>query len=255
MTWKFLYNNCKEQNNDIDRIVRTEKSCFMFYKAIYYIIVTSYGWWVLKDTDFLVPSLGGRKENVAGNMWNNFPVIEEKNNYNLRMFYIVIGGYHFSSIVILLMRQRKNDFMEMLVHHIATATLIVMSYLSNMVKGGSQLIWLHGWADITVSLLKAFSETSFNFGFVFFGLINLAIWPWSRFYAFVDVLYNGYITLIPQLDSVFKFNSEQDKAKTINFCHMVVGLHLCLLSLHIYWYGLQLALVCKIFQRAFFQKN
>jgi len=59
ITWQFFYDNCKERENEAVRLAKTQKSCDHFYKGFYFIIATVWGYIVMKDSNFLPPSILG----------------------------------------------------------------------------------------------------------------------------------------------------------------------------------------------------
>lgn len=59
LTYDFFYRTCKEKKDEELRISKTLKACNSFYKAIYYICVTIWGYYILRDQYFVPPMLLG----------------------------------------------------------------------------------------------------------------------------------------------------------------------------------------------------
>ena len=58
--WNFFYTYCKEKDDEELRIAKTKKACHSFYKGIYFVFVSIWGFLVLKDEKFLPPELLGK---------------------------------------------------------------------------------------------------------------------------------------------------------------------------------------------------
>jgi hypothetical protein len=59
LTWDFFYKVCKEKDDENLRIAKTTKACNSFYKAVYYICIVIWGYFVLNDQHYMPPSLLG----------------------------------------------------------------------------------------------------------------------------------------------------------------------------------------------------
>lgn len=59
LTWSFFYSYCKEKNNEKLRIGKTVKACNSFYKSLYFMLVTIWGYTVIKDEKYLPRALLG----------------------------------------------------------------------------------------------------------------------------------------------------------------------------------------------------
>ena len=66
----FFIPYCKEQKNLKEREMRSKKGCFSIYRTIYFIFAVAWGYIVLKDQDYLPPSLGGSGDLLNG--WKDF---------------------------------------------------------------------------------------------------------------------------------------------------------------------------------------
>ena len=72
LTWNIFYNICKEKKNEEIRRAKTLKACNSFYKGIYFIFATYWGYTVLKDTAVLPPMLLGKGSLTT--MHDNYPL-------------------------------------------------------------------------------------------------------------------------------------------------------------------------------------
>jgi hypothetical protein len=99
MYWGILYKYCKEQENENIRIFRTEKAARYLYKALFYFGNVVFAYCISKDTDFLIPQLGGKAENSINNIWRRYPVVDDDYSNSLKLYYLVSFGYHSSALL------------------------------------------------------------------------------------------------------------------------------------------------------------
>lgn len=89
-------------------------------------------------------------------------------------------AYHLGGVVVHFVTTRKNDFIEMGLHHIVTLYLFSGCYMCNAWEVGSVFAFLHDIADITTNIVKAFAETDYsNITAVIF-VIHMGIWFYTR---------------------------------------------------------------------------
>jgi len=162
VTWNWLYSRCKEKDDEIVRILKTKKSAHRLFGGIYFTFITTAGYIVLSKTDFLPPMLGGKKENIVANFWKDFPVMADPTYADsVKNYYLISLGYHCVSIVTLVsdhIKARRNDFVEMLLHHMITVSLFVMGYMTGISKMGAVTMFLHDIADIPTDFAKFSTE-------------------------------------------------------------------------------------------------
>ena len=71
-------------------------------------------------------------------------------------------GYHVGdTIVHTFFKERASNFNEMLLHHIATATLFFCCIYANQMGIGSVIAYLHDIADIFGNLVKCMTTTKY----------------------------------------------------------------------------------------------
>ena len=95
-------------------------------------------------------------------------------------------GYYFHSIVALLFEQRKKDFWQMMIHHVATSTLIILSWWISFFRIGSVILLLHDVADPWMEMAKMANytgrhaklcDTLFVVFTIAFGITRLLYYP------------------------------------------------------------------------------
>ena len=82
----------------------------------------------------------------------------------------------------------RNDFIEMMLHHIVTLFLYGFSYLINMTASGSVIMFLHDWADIFTSFVRCFSETTLT-ALTLTSTFGMTVsWAYTRLIIFPQVI-------------------------------------------------------------------
>jgi hypothetical protein len=144
-------------------------------------------------------------------------------------------GYYIHILVLHLIEPIRNDFVEMLLHHLITIFLYSFTHMTHLSPGGAVVCLLHNWSDIFTAITKVFTETTVT-SMSLIGAIGMVItWAYTRLYVFPYVIY--YTSL--ERD-VFEGHA------TFGFRFYGVTL-ICLYILHWYWFGL----ILKAFFRFF----
>ena len=71
--YPYFYSICKEKNNEAVRRVRSQKAVFCLFKCFFQLNSVVLGWYTLKDSHILPPSLGGNGD--LYNLFYDFPYI------------------------------------------------------------------------------------------------------------------------------------------------------------------------------------
>jgi hypothetical protein len=210
----------------------------------------------MKDENWLPPQLGG-----SGAMVNCFYTLDEPPTKAVKLYTLVQLGYHFQSLVyMLLLTPIRNDFLEMMVHHIATIFLIGCSFLSNYWAPGALVAFVHDIGDVTgcklvylyvcwifptrwcwktltirayylVDGIKSIVDTGSTPLVVVMYLVLLVSWAYSRLYVFPDMIYHG-VFILPEVNP----------SVSMVFLHPMNTMLSMLQLLHVYWYGLFLVM-------------
>jgi hypothetical protein len=206
-----------------ERYFKTHKFVDCVFKGSYYLFAFCFGYYAVKDTDFLTPMLGGRGNSV--NMFKDYPYQEIKNYELIRNYLMVQLGYHLYSLTVHVCREPKNDFIEMLLHHLMTVLLIGLAYLMNYVPISVGVLLCHDFSDVLGYVVRTIVDTSLKKMTLvaYFGL--LISWFYSRLIVFpFDVIRFG-IYMDPKV------------LQLQGTLLMTVMLHI-LIILHVYWFYL-----------------
>ena len=161
LTYNLFYAVAKKTEPEDLRVGYAEKAAHKLYQMIYFVISTYWGWSVLKDTDWLPWYLGGMKDGKYSNLSQGFPFAPYPRavyEYSLYTF-----GFHMEGLVgHALFDERKNDYEEMFLHHVATCSLYFGYIFSNFMGIGSIIAYLHDIADIFAHGAKVFGSTKYQ---------------------------------------------------------------------------------------------
>ena len=141
------------------RTVRTKKMVDSIYKFIYFISSATFGYYVLKDQPFYPWALGGTgtiESALTKEHWPycaHIPYIKE--------YILITMGYHVGSFIVMFFKEKRNDFIDMLLHHIVACLLYSGFYLFNHLPGGTTIAVLHDIADVTGNHLRFWAETKY----------------------------------------------------------------------------------------------
>lgn len=121
------------------------------------------------------------------NLNKNYPLYEY--SIEFRLYYLGTMGYHVHQMIYHAFEQKRNDFVEMFLHHVVTLVLYGFSYLTNMTDSGAAIMYLHDWADIFASIIRCFTETTIH-PITFFGAFGMVVsWFYTRIYMFPYLIY------------------------------------------------------------------
>jgi hypothetical protein len=131
-------------------------------------------------------------------------------------------------------KEKANDYVEMVLHHIVTVYLFAFSHFTNTIVGGLVLL-IHDSGDICIGFSRIFSETHNVLAVKIFFSSNCFIFAYTRLLIFPYVVYVSIIKIpvyavSPYMQPIFGF------------------LMTCLFILHCYWFVLFLKIIsnyCK----------
>ncbi|KAG7384403.1 Ceramide synthase 6 [Phytophthora boehmeriae] len=203
---------------------RVQRFATVLFKFVYFTGISVVGYEVMKDEPWFPPSLGGKGEVVK-----SFDTLSDAPSSALKYYFMVQLGYHLHSLLhMVFFSPIRNDFIEMLLHHLATIILIGGSYLANYSAFGSLVVFTHDLGDVTGYGIKSIVDTGHTPLVVVMYLVLLVSWAYTRLYVFpMHLIYSTMVELpLKHPDYVGAF------------VHPMVAM-LCMLEvLHVYWYSL-----------------
>lgn len=113
----------------------------------------------MRDEKWFPPVLGGK-----GEIREAYLILNEAPGFALKYYYFVQLGYHFHSLLYMLVFSPiRNDFIEMLLHHLVTIILIGGSYLANYCAMGALVTFTHDIGDVTGCKFASLATNGDNF--------------------------------------------------------------------------------------------
>ena len=179
-------------------------------------------------------------EEAFGNMMDNNPFNEFPREV-YQWFMYSSGIFYGELIRHLLWDERKSDFGEMLIHHLATVFLVFGSAYGNLIGIGAVISWLHLFTDMFIALAKIFSSLKGSFMDTI-SVINMVCfllpsWIYLRLLVLPFWIYN--LLLNPKA-AYPPHISEFDAFLMLNGVYLLV-----LMILHAYWTVLIVKMLSK----------
>eukprot|EP00123_Amoebidium_parasiticum_P012480 comp21383_c0_seq2/m.29420 comp21383_c0_seq2/g.29420 ORF comp21383_c0_seq2/g.29420 comp21383_c0_seq2/m.29420 type:complete len:264 (-) comp21383_c0_seq2:462-1253(-) len=174
--------------------------------------------------------------------WRNMPFHAVDNMSKL--YYIVELAYYTACLITLPFDNKRKDFTEMIVHHVATVGLLVFSYTANVWRAGTLIMAVHDVSDIFLELAKCFNYITME------DLAN------NTFVVFAVVFFVSRICLLPviihsTLNHTVKHVLKESLWDYVVKCHFVCvhvvlnGLLLVLFALHVFWMSIIVRMAIK----------
>ena len=73
---------------------------------------------------------------------------------NFLVYYMAELSFYFSLACTLLIDNKRKDFNEQIIHHVATLALLGLSYVCNFTRIGTLVMWCHDISDIFLESAK-----------------------------------------------------------------------------------------------------
>jgi hypothetical protein len=189
---------CKETKDPVKRENYIRKSCNSTAKFFYFLFSACWGYRVLKEADWLPREIGGSQDLQAALSKAFVGTPFQTNPAGIVDYGLWTFGYHLSDLFMHVFQdQRRNDYEEMLLHHIVTATLNVGYLQANFTCIGTLITFNMDLADILVSLSQSFASTRFKPVTISVFLLMCVVWAWTRLYVLPQLIYGIVADLVP----------------------------------------------------------
>jgi hypothetical protein len=211
---------------------RSKKAVQNIYKFFYYSLAATFGYITMKDSYIMPTFLGGH-----GSLYNQFldyPYIKYPPLY--KFYFTGTMGYHVASILKhLFSKEKSNDYLEMLLHHLCTIYLYGFSYMTNCLIGGV-VSFIHDLPDIPIAWTRAWSESEYKTTTAVSFAFSLVVWLCTRLTALPYIIYVTIFRLELYVKSPY--------------IQPIYGILLsCLFFLHIYWFILCVGILANFFTK------
>ncbi|TDH67484.1 hypothetical protein CCR75_008570 [Bremia lactucae] len=205
---------------------RVDRFASVLFKLIYFVSITIVGFFVMQNEAWFPEYLGGK-----GSAIKTLLALSKAPPYALKIYFLVQLGYHLHSLIFMIAFSTiRNDFVEMLLHHVATILLMSGSYLSNYVAFGALVLFTHDIGDVFGYGIKSIVDTGNTPLVAMMYLLLLASWGYTRLYVLPYHLIFSAVVVVSQdiIDGTFA------KPMIAMLCMLMV--------LHVYWYILFLVM-------------
>ena len=213
--------------------IYVKKNTSYFYKVVFYTLNVAFGYYILKDLNFLPVYLGGSGEFsnmfVNGNMDSTFlqPAY-------FKIYYMMYLSHNLTDLIYLIfIYEQQTDFPLMFLHHTCTISLIFFSHITNHSHIGALVMIIHDLTDIAVYFIRSRVQTDDSEPIkVCYGISLLIIYFYTRLFVFGKLILACY-----------------ENQSDWNLMYSTLWRFMCFLySIHCYWLFL---IMKKIFNALF----
>ncbi|KAJ2809265.1 Sphingosine N-acyltransferase lag1 [Coemansia guatemalensis] len=124
----------------------------------------------------------------TGGFWEGYPEGHRQMSALMKTYYLVQMGFWFHQIFVLLIEERRKDFVVMFTHHIITCNLLGWSLYMNFTRIGNAILCCMDFADIFLSATKCMRylkmEKLSEVGFAIF----ILSWIYTRHYLYIKIM-------------------------------------------------------------------
>ncbi|KAH3742671.1 TLC domain [Pelomyxa schiedti] len=155
------------------------------WKAVYHIISVGAAFVLFSRAEWFMLSpkcILGPSECVTA-MWKQYP--HSPHCPYLKEFFLGQLGYYFHGIFMTFTMPKQRNFLEMAIHHLFSAALIMIAYfVQNAAAFGVEVLVLHDLTDIPLSLLRCVIQTEHRHVTVILYVVTLIMWIAFRLFLF-----------------------------------------------------------------------
>lgn len=214
-TW-FRKRRSSSKNSKMNKATET------FWRAFVYLFLFVYGSFVLWPADWFIDH----------SKWLPGFVKEHQFTLKLKVYYFMEMTFYFSLLFSQFYDTKRKDFIQQFIHHVATLTLLLGSYILSLYRFGAIIMYIHDTADFWLEAAKltnyAKKQTICD---VLFGIFAVL------FFLTRVVYYPGWVA--------YGYFHYTEGRKSIVF-NTLVCLCFVLLFLNFYWGYLVLRLAYKV---------
>ncbi|ONK79386.1 uncharacterized protein A4U43_C01F5830 [Asparagus officinalis] len=169
---------------------------------------------------------------------------EQKIKLKLKAVYMYAAGFYTYSIFALMFWEtRRSDFGVSMSHHVATAVLIVLSYIFRFARVGSIVLAIHDASDVFLEVGKMSKYSGCELLATISFLLFVSSWVLLRLMYFPL-----WILRSTSYEVVLTLDKEKHKFEGPIYYYVFNTLLFSLLVLHIYWWVLMYRMVVKQIQ-------
>ena len=188
------YKNPKDEKMKELADIYRRKLARHVYKITFYVSITIFGYYILKDLPYFPKSMGG-KGYMAAMFLPGFPYSYFHQKPPLFNFYYNLSLASFVSdfIFLFISEKQQSDFINMFLHHLCTISLVIFSFITNYSHIGCLVIFCHMQSDILLHLERFLLQTDKSiYVLTIVGIIFVSNFIYMRQYVFGEMIYTIY---------------------------------------------------------------
>jgi len=208
-----------------ERNARAKHSCIWVGNIIYYTFSTLCAFFLFRDQDFFPKELGGNAEAVA--MYEGLPY--RRDYPHAKLFYMIQFGCHLHTLIdYCVYKWRAPKFWEMFLHHCLAVFLIFFSYLTNNLRVGILVLFVHDPCDVFLCVNRVIGDMKNPSQIVKYANYVMFVvgWVFFRLYAFPKCI----------VGSAFSYYMAHDMGYLTSPMLFLMLMLSCLVILHSYWF-------------------
>eukprot|EP00918_Siedleckia_nematoides_P063924 GHVU01139046.1.p1 GENE.GHVU01139046.1~~GHVU01139046.1.p1 ORF type:complete len:339 (+),score=35.65 GHVU01139046.1:34-1050(+) len=215
--------------SDKIRGMKKERFALACFKFFFFMFTSLFGWYNLRDKVWFPPPIGGT--GTTAEYWKDYPF--QETDPGIKWYFLINMGYHLSIFLYLSVDHRFPDFYEDLLRSSIGCLLISFSYLSNYLRVGSIIMFVHDFCDIFGCLCKTFVDTELKLITLSSFFVLLVSWTYLRIYCFCSLV----------LSPIFQDLTQVVRAEEVTGWYWLVFCIFVLFLLNIYWFLLMLKML------------
>ncbi|CAC5357052.1 unnamed protein product [Mytilus coruscus] len=209
----------RRRNDKVTDIKKLQDASWHF---MFYLIMSWYGVFILWDKPWFKKSI---------NCFVDWPAQSVSND--VYWYYLIELGFYLSAVYMLFTDHKRKDFTELIIHHVVTIFLLVLSFSYNLLRAGTLVLCIHDQVDYLLAMAKIaiyckkpmVADTLFVLFILVWIITRLGIYPYV-------ILYTIFIDLPVYARELGPYVEMYDTCTIMKF---VKGALLVLQILHLIW--------------------
>ena len=188
ITTRYFFSNIGERliTSKKGKAQKVSKFSTCGFKTVCFALLVWFEWTVLSEQDYTPRLLFG-----TGNTANLWTEGYEPPRALVAMYMASLGYHIHSTIYHMFFVERRSDYHQMVLHHVITLWLMILSYMEGHIRGGSMIVLINDVPDIFVYSSKMLGETVFvKTSIVSYVLLTITYLYFRLIVAPVSIIYS-----------------------------------------------------------------
>ncbi|KAJ1846226.1 Sphingosine N-acyltransferase lag1, partial [Coemansia sp. RSA 2703] len=178
-------------------------------------------------------------------LYANYPEDHILMPYGLKWYYLVQTAFWLSNVYTIHVEERRKDHLEMMIHHVTTISLVLLSYTFHFTRFGHAFMLIMDFPDIFLSSAKLFRYMGYEMiPNLLFGVFSIS-WVVTKHYLCLKMMFSIWTlgtTLVPHEKHFPHYPNSYASYPIVSFMWAFL---LILQIVLIYWF----ALILKVLHR------